>query len=94
MSEFIYKKKNVREALHPFFEQLAQEFGAKYEIWVREENFSRTVSAAVVSKNTDNVAIIKIQTNSQLRSYPFQSSEVQRIHAHMASSVGMTELHL
>jgi hypothetical protein len=92
MNEHLYRVENVREVLHPFFEQLDQEFGKKYEIWVQEHNFGRSISAGVVNRNTGNAVTIKIQDNAHVRSYPLQQSEIEKIHDHLASNGSMKDL--
>ena len=85
MVDTLYKPEDVCNELQSFFRQLASEFGGSYEIWKREENFGRFISAAVVDRPTGVAVTIAIQRGSRVRAFPFDASEIKRIRDHFVS---------
>lgn len=86
MFDSLYRPEEVDQDLRPIFDQLAQEFGAKYQVWRRVENFGRFVSAAVLSPSSQAAVIIPLRTGLRSRTSLLTPSEIRRIGEHLWSN--------
>lgn len=85
MYDAIYKSEEVEPEFHPIFEQLCTEFGSKYQIWRRVEDFGRWLIAGVVNPSTQVAATITLRQGTRRRTIPLSPSEIQRVREHLAS---------
>jgi hypothetical protein len=69
-----------------YFEQLVSEFGSDYEIWVRNEDFSRMIAAGVVNRRSEVAVTICFKYNGSAISNPLNASVIERVRHHLRSS--------
>jgi len=50
--DYLYAPSHVAPAFRPLFEYLQAALGARYEVWVRVEDFGRTLGAGVVNPSS------------------------------------------
>ena len=74
-----YERANVDEQFWPIFEQLKQEFGSPYEVWVRKEDFGLSIEAAVVDRAAGIPAKIPLMTKTMTRTTLLTPSEIQAL---------------
>jgi hypothetical protein len=84
MYDTLYKPEDVDAESKPIFEQLLTEFGGKYQVWRRVEDFGRLETAAVLDPSTQVAARITIRHGTPARPL-LNSAEIQKIHKHLKS---------
>ncbi|ASC71821.1 hypothetical protein XM38_027750 [Halomicronema hongdechloris C2206] len=70
---------------HNYFELLASEFGHKYEIWVRNEDFGRFVAVGVVNRSSGIAATIYLKRGGVVISNPLNQETIVKIRSHLNS---------
>lgn len=68
------------------FEQLVNEFGANYQIWVRKEDFGRMLSAGIVNRNSLVAVKIYLKYGITPISNPLNPNVIKRAKNHFKSS--------
>ena len=91
MTDAIYVEGGASSELRPLFSQLKTEF-SEYEIWVRQENFGRTVLAAVVSRQRGVAVIVPVSRPNYTRKRELDAMELGRIRSHL--QIGSEDLSL
>ena len=87
MDELIYASGNVPLEVRHLFSQLETEF-SEHKLWVRRENFGRTISAAIVNQSRGVAVTIPIVQPTFQRRRAFEAMELGRIRAHLEVGSG------
>ena len=82
MSDSRYAANDVPTDVRHLFNQLRTEF-SEYEVWVRRENFGRTIFAAVVNRARSVAVTIPVVRPGFQRSKEFEPIEIGRIRSHL-----------
>jgi hypothetical protein len=85
MVDSLYKPSNVAPELRPRFDQLQNEFAEEYEIWVRVEDFGRSISAGIVNRPKAIAVTVPLRRGSQAIRNMLDPSEIDRIRNHLTS---------
>ena len=91
MSDSIYAASSVPSDVRPLFSQLKVEF-SEHEIWVRRENFGRTVFAAVINRKRGVAVTVPVVRPGFRRTREFEQIELGRIRSHL--EIGSDDLAL
>ncbi len=85
MVDNLYKPANVVPELQPPFDQLQNEFAGKYEIWVRDEDFGRSISAGIVNRSKWIAVIVPFRRGGRDIRNMLTPSEIDMIRNHLTS---------
>lgn len=85
MVDNLYQPALVAPEFRQVFDQLQNELGREYEIWVRVEDFGRSVSAGIVNRSKLAV-IVSLRRGSQAIRNALDSSEIDRIRKYLISN--------
>ncbi len=91
MQDETYVRGRLPSELESVFSQLKTEL-SEYEIWVRRENFGRTVLAAVVNKRRGIAVTIPVSRPGHIRSRELEAIELGHIRSHL--EIGAEDLAL
>ncbi|MFB8790080.1 MAG: hypothetical protein U7123_14780 [Potamolinea sp.] len=89
MVDSLYKPSSLSAEEKPFrvyFHQLMSEFGVEYEIWVRNDDFSRTIAAGVVNRSSEVVAIIYFRYGGVAIPNPLSTTVIKTVRDHLISA--------
>lgn len=81
-----YDTTNVTPELRPVFDQLQRELGTQYEIWVRVEDFGRSVTAGIVNRASSIAVTVPLTAAARRVRTVLEPSELDHIRKHLASA--------
>jgi hypothetical protein len=84
--DYLYAPSHVAPAFRPLFEYLQAALGARYEVWVRVEDFGRTLGAGVVNPSSKIAVYIRLQRGRQTIRKVLTPADIAAIRRHLTSN--------
>lgn len=69
-----------------YFDQLLSEFGSEYEVWVRNEDFSRIIAAGIVNRGLEVAVTICFKYGGGVIPNPLDATVIESVRHHFMSS--------
>lgn len=89
MVDRLYEPSSLLAEEKPFrvyFDQLMSDFGVEYEIWVRNDDFSRTIAAGVVNRRSEVAATIYFRYGGVAIPNPLNTTVIETVRDHLISA--------
>jgi hypothetical protein len=90
MVDRLYKPEDLSTEENQFkvyFEQLISEFGSQYEVWIRNQDFSRFIAVGVLKRNSGVAAITYLKYGDVAIPNPLSPIIIEKIRHHLMSNV-------